>query len=361
MLTEIFERITYQPHRGTATREAAEARKRLETYLKASGVSVKQQAFLSPRTNSWEIMGISLVLALGGLIPNGVVSIVGLFAFWAYFCLWNVPWSRFTDKYSSANLIAEKGEGRRTLVIMAHIDTAKPYFLNSPNNVRSFRIFFLITTALAIASVPLAFFWLPGARLVGMFFLIQAGLMYWRERSSDYVNGANDNASGVTVATQLFLDLAPRLMNEWQLKLVITGAEEVGAKGAKALLKGGEIPENALILNIDNVGLGKLHYSEGEGMLEYHKSKGRLLDAARSTTGADPVKYRLAFLDTLPFSKAGYDCLTLIRLENGVPPNWHWKTDTPEQVNPDALVGTYVYARALAEKVGVALRAPVED
>jgi hypothetical protein len=47
--------------------------------------------------------------------------------------------------------------------------------------------------------------------------------------------------------------------------------------------------------------------------------------------------YRLVYFDTLPFVRRGYDCLTLIRLEEGVPPNWHWPSDTRTNVDASAL------------------------
>jgi len=348
------------PHRGSATPEAASAREQLSTFLKSHGHKVEEQAFNCPKTYGWELLGMSALLAAGGLWPNGFIALLGLYAFWAYFSGWPLPWSRLVDRHPSANLLATAGEGRRTLVIMAHLDTAKSFILYEPNLVKSFRLNFQVTAAAAILTVPFAFFWTPGARLLGIYFVAQMALLFFRERSADYVNGANDNASGVAVATQLFLDLSPTLMHDWKLMLAITGGEEVGAKGARTLVKSGKVPKNALILNIDSVGAGRLHFAEGEGMLRYLPFKGRLVEAARKLPGAVPVKYKLAYFDTLPFARAKYDCVTLTRLEDGVPVNWHWKTDTPDALDMEALARTYAYARGLAERVGAALRSPTQ-
>jgi hypothetical protein len=119
--------------------------------------------------------------------------------------------------------------------------------------------------------------------------------------------------------------------------------------GAKALLP--HLPTGALVLNLDNVGRGELFYAEGEGMLLFFPYRGPLLEAARKTPGARPVRYRLAYFDTLPLTQRGSSCLTLVRLEGGLPPDWHWPTDTFARLDEGALEGTLVYARSLLEKV----------
>jgi len=151
----------------------------------------------------------------------------------------------------------------------------------------------------------------------------------------------------VAVATALFLEAEPP--PGWRLGLALTGCEEVGALGAKALLP--HLPTGALVLNLDNVGRGELFYAEGEGMLLFFPYRGPLLEAARKTLGARPVRYRLAYFDTLPLTQRGFSCLTLVRLEGGLPPDWHWPTDTFARLDEGALEGTLVYARSLLEKV----------
>ncbi len=250
------------------------------------------------------------------------------------------------DRYASENLVAEAGEGPKTLVLMAHLDTAKSFFPYHPNQVKGFRRSFLASTTLAVLTVPTAFLLPFGARLLGAYFLIYALALLHRELTAPYVNGANDNASGVAVVTQAFLDLARRCPPGWRVMLALTGCEEVGAKGAAALVRNGVIPRDAL--NVDNVGRGALHYVEGEGMLGYFPYRGALLAAARSLPEAAPLAYRLAYFDTLPFVRASFDCLTLIRLEDGVPPNWHWPSDTIEHVDLEAVEDTYRYAMRLA-------------
>jgi hypothetical protein len=352
-MREVMRRLTALPHRASATRWEADARERMAQFVEAEGHVVTRHPFASPRSYGWELLAISLLLAGGGLVPSPWLALVGLVGFWTYFSGWPIPWRRLVDRFPSQNLMAQAGSGARTLVLMAHLDSAKSFFIYHPTQVRGFRRSFLTTTTLAVMTLPASVLWPLGARVLGAYFLVYALLLVHREVTAKHVNGANDNASGAAVATQLFLDLSRTLAPEWRLVLALTGCEEVGAKGATALVRDRLVPPDALVLNVDNVGRGELRYAEGEGMLAYYPFRGALLEAARALPGARPVAYRLAYFDTLPFARAGFECLTLIRLEDGVPPHWHWPSDTLEHVDEGALVGTYDYAWSVAAHLGI--------
>jgi hypothetical protein len=330
------------PHRGSATPLEAEAFRRLRALLEERGLAPAAIPFRGVPSYGWELLFISLLLALTPFSP--LFPLLGALGFFLYFHGIR-PWAFLLDRFPSQNLLAWKGKGERALVLMAHVDTAKTYFLYHPGRVRGFRRAFLVNAGLAFLAPFLAFTAL--AWPLGLYFLLQAALLLHRELSAPYVEGGNDNGSGVAVATALFLEAEPP--PGWRLGLALTGCEEVGALGAKALLP--HLPTGALVLNLDNVGRGELFYAEGEGMLLFFPYRGPLLEAARKTPGARPVRYRLAYFDTLPLTQRGFSCLTLVRLEGGLPPDWHWPTDTFARLDEGALEGTLVYARSLLEKV----------
>ncbi|RIH88945.1 Peptidase family M28 [Calidithermus roseus] len=313
----------------------------LRGWLEARGHTVQSQPFKAPRSYGWELMLVSLLLALGGLLELWWLALLGAYAFWAHFGGGWAPWASLFDRHPSQNLISQAGTGDKTLVLMAHYDSAKTWFIYDPRRVRGFRANFLLNATLAFAS-PLAALLPWSGRLIGLYFLVQAGLLLWRELTAPYVGGANDNASGVAVAAGLFEQLARQVPPGWRVMLALTGCEEVGTKGALALARSGQVPRDALILNIDNVGRGALFYAVGEGMLGYRPYSGKLLEAARSLPGAQPLEYRLAYFDTRAFPE--HACLSLIRLENGVIPNWHWPSDTAAQVRWEDVEQTRDYA-----------------
>lgn len=86
-------------------------------------------------------------------------------------------------------------------------------------------------------------------------------------------------------------------------------------------------------------------------MLVYHAYRGTLRERAAALPGARPLEYRLAFFDTRPFAARGIPCLTLIRLENGLPPNWHWPTDQAEGVDWSQVEETLDYALRLVQQL----------
>lgn len=351
----LWEELVSPPHRGTGSRREREAAELLAGYLRRAGYEPEVQTFAAPASWGPEVLFISLLLGLGALFGWWWLALLGSLAFWAYFSGWPRPWERLFTRARSQNVLASAGAGERTLVLMAHYDSAKTYFAYDPRRVRGFRANFLLNAALALLA-PLAAWWGGWAGwLLGAYFLAQAGLLAWRELSAPYVNGANDNASGVAVATQLFLDLAAEPPPGWRLQLALTGAEETGANGAAELLRSGHLPADALVLNIDNVGKGELFYAAGEGMLGFTRYRGPLLQAAKKVGGAQPLVYRLAYFDTWPLARRGVAALTLITLEGGVPANWHWPSDVPENVDWETVEQTHDWARQL---LGLVLALP---
>lgn len=351
-MRQLFQMLTDLPHRGSATALEAQAAEILKAYLEGRGYKVETQRFKAPRSYGPELIFISSLLAFGALLVWWPLALLGTYGFWTYFSGGSSFWSHFFNRYDSQNLLSRAGLGSKTLVLMAHYDTAKTFFLYHPRQVKRFRLNFLLNTALALITPFLVLIAPGGARVVGLYFLLQAVLLIHREYTAPYVNGANDNASGVVVAIDLFERLAPGLSG-WQVILALTGAEEVGAKGAEYLAHSGQIPPDALVLNLDNIGRGALFYATGEGMLTYRSYTGSLIKKARQISGAEPIEYRLAYFDTRPFAARGYSCLTLIRLQDGLPPHWHWPSDTPANVDSLALEHTLEYARTLLQSLGV--------
>nr|WP_038058715.1 M28 family peptidase [Thermus amyloliquefaciens] len=335
-------RLLELPHRGSATALEAQAFQRLKGFLEDQGIAFQEIPFRGVRSYGPELLAISLLLGLAPVSP--VFPLLGALGFFLYFN-GHRPWGFLLDRHPSQDLLAWKGHGEKALVLMAHVDTAKTFFLYHPRRVRHFRANFLLNALLALLAPLLAL--TPLKWPVGLYFLTQAALLLHRELKAPYVEGGNDNGSGVAVATALFLETEPP--EGWRLGLALTGCEEVGALGAKALLP--HLPPGALVLNLDNVGRGELFYAEGEGMLLYFPYRGALLEAARRTPGARPLRYRLAYFDTLPLAQRDLPCLTLIRLQEGVPPDWHWPTDTFARLEEAALQHTLDHARSLLQRV----------
>jgi hypothetical protein len=383
-LRNLIEALCAFGHRGSTSKQERQAADWLSLELTGQGYSVRHQSVIAPRSYSWAIVGISLLLAFGlvvvrdGLWFGLVLTLLGSSWFHCHFNLIEHPFDWLMPKGQSQNIIAQisgssgyaveiadeqgvvaqtrsKGNERHNIVLMAHYDSAKSAFLYDPGRVQSFRQVFLVNAVLAYAAPLVALINLFTqsdifSLLLAVFFAINAVLFFLREQQDVFVEGANDNASGVAAAIEAASRLGASLGADFdgRITLVLTGAEEVGAYGARNYFASEDFDQNTLVVNFDNLGKGDLHAAIGEGMLQYHPYQQRVRwlvqDMQQSGAAAAPLAYRLAYFDTLPFARAAIPCLSLIALEDGLPPNWHWPSDTVENIETQPIEAAVDYA-----------------
>jgi len=343
----VFKRLLELPHRGSASPQESYARKLIGEFLEQEGVPFRLQEFSCPKSYGWELMAMSGILGIGGLIPSVFFAVLGAVWFFLYFTGFGTPWDPLFHRSKSANLIAETGKGNRNLILLAHLDSAKSAFYFHPRWVRFFRVQFLLHGGLVLIVCGSTLLQLvPIARIAGILFLLEAILWIHREFTYSYVPGINDNLSGVISALELFFLLRDNPLPGVRVTLLLTGGEEVGMKGARAYLRENPPLPNTVVLNLDNVGAGTLYAIQGEGMLITTPYPGIL--AQSLAPRSFPCKiYRLAYFDALPFARRGYETLTLVRLKDGIPPNWHWMSDTFENLEEGAIVDTIERAERL--------------
>ncbi|TDB38013.1 MAG: M28 family peptidase [Actinobacteria bacterium] len=135
-----------------------------------------------------------------------------------------------------------------------------------------------------------------------------------------------------------------RALTEKEVWFVATGAEEVGTCGMQAFLKEYEEDlRDALIINLDNIGAGALHWVTSEGMARRYHCDRRLASSAKRVAREEdlPVRgrdYRGLSTDATPALARGFKAMSVMAFDiNGRLPNWHWRTDTTDNVNPENL------------------------
>lgn len=133
-----------------------------------------------------------------------------------------------------------------------------------------------------------------------------------------------------------------RELQDKEVWFVATGAEEVGTYGMRAFLaEYGKDLEDAVIINIDNVGAGALYWVTAEGMARRYKSDRRLVNLARRVSRernllVRPRAYRGLSTDATAALARGYRAMSVMAFDiSGRIPNWHWHTDTTENVSPE--------------------------
>jgi hypothetical protein len=108
----------------------------------------------------------------------------------------------------------------------------------------------------------------------------------------------------------------------------------------KAFLKEhGPDLRDAFIINIDNVGTGSVSYVDSEGMAKRYRSDRRIVSAARRAVSENGLAirsrpYKGLSTDATPALARGFRAMSVMAFDiNGRLPNWHWATDTVENVD----------------------------
>jgi hypothetical protein len=374
----ILEQLAQFPHRGATTPEERQAAECLKKLLAENQIPAALETFKATSSYSWEVILISLTMIAGIVISpwlSRLATALALLGFWSYirhFDGRSTVFTPFIHKKNSRNVVAQiagSRESSRNIILMAHYDTARASAVFAPKVVKNFRQTFLFNTAIAIGTIIWAFlgeYW-------GSFgwFKVICGLMVLnhltnviihihREIAHRFVPGINDNGSGVAAIFEVLEKLKEYQLGS-NLWIIFSGCEEAGIQGAKAFLKEhqSELPvANTFLINLDNIGKGRLHYVTGEGMLLYHNYDENLasicadLGKLPEYSTIRPLKYRRAYFDALAFAQNEYSCTTLIALdENGVIPNWHWYSDTLANIDFSSLERAVSFTTDLIKRI----------
>lgn len=354
-----------QPHRGSGTGEEAQAAHRLEGWLVEHGYRVERIAFRAPADTLFRGSAAVMGIMAAGLVVGHVLP-------WALALPWlaAVPlWGEIMGAPVNLDLLLPR-RGSQTLfatsdsapargpaiLLSAHYDTQRAALLFEPGRERRLRASFalayaamgfaLVLSLLAslVVSTPIL---LAAQVLVAAALLATGGWFLASAHGRPFVNGANDNGSGVALLLSAAERLHQRPLAGVRLCLALTGAEEVGERGMAALLAARNRalgPQSTVVINLDNLGSGALQDLGGEGLLlpyAYDPSLRRTLRMTLHRLGmAEPRHDGRLILptDALPALWRGYRSITLLSMgPDGRIPHYHWPTDTLAAVDLELL------------------------
>lgn len=375
----LLEQLTAFPHRGAASKSNAKAGEIITKELQEAGFSVDFHSFRTPPTYLpiiyWMIGG--LIFGLLTIPWLGWASVL-LVAFFAINGLLFFDWRPSVFLFlpplvTVKNIIGRYSvpNAKRTIVLMAHYDSAPVSSLYSRQSKDGFRNSIrasMVLMALAVPIVGLSYhlpdnlYLLVIRILLALYFVGQAVLGtagFWQK---GYTNGASDNATGVVAALKTAEYLKTRLKNT-AIEVVLTNAEEVGMMGSYHYwksLKHKRVPESLLyLINFDTLGSGQLKVITQTGsmtLIEYDnmvtKTALHLLQNDRHFSEVRTGSWHTADFDSAWFVRAGIPCVTLSALdENGLMPHIHRPEDTLDHVDTQPML----LAIDLAEAIAVAL------
>ena len=371
-IRELSQVIGPRPSTGEGERKAADY---VAAQLEKFGYLVKQEAFRSPDSFSQVYIPV-YTLAIMGFVADalGSLAFALLLTGVAFVCFVGENTtalklvSAVIPKAKSMNVVgrlAPRELPRRRLVLVAHLDSTRSGLMWHPRLVKSFRATFLaLTLCLAILPILIVLevatgkrFFFPAAIPFVIYIAYALFLLIHRELFYRHVPGANDNASGVGVMLTLAEVMALDAPAETEVLVVATGCEEAGMVGMQSFLRRHrEELARSWIINIDNVGAGNVTYTTREGMLVPHRTGRELSETAAKVASLPGIvvsgePFRVMSNDSEPALLRGLEAIMVIATADGVPVNWHWKTDTFENIDPDSVDMAYRFVEQVVRRL----------
>jgi Peptidase family M28 len=345
------------PRRPTSKAERAAAelmRERLED----AGIPARLESFQGFSTFAAPlavILGLALAPALlpaRRRRPRSLLALAAAAGLVSEGGLVRTPLSTLLSRQPSQNVVAEiepEEPPRRTVCLVCHLDSSRSGLIFHPRLVRFLNpaLRALSAACLAQAAEPLLGGSRPGRRALAATraaLALAAALLIERELRGQDVPGANDNASGVAVVARLGLEHVAKPLRHTRLVLLMTGCEEAGLLGSQAFLRSRDTAGWQFV-NFDNVGgRSTLRYVQREGVgIRWDADSGLIgvaerIRSERPELGLAPSDGPIGLTyDVSAVLARGGRGITFVAGDNGVIPNYHWPTDTTENVDPDSL------------------------
>jgi hypothetical protein len=286
---------------------------------------------------------------------------------------------RLLPKRTTANVVAEVGErdARRTVIVVSHHDAAHPGLVFHPELPRSIGRRFPRLLERANTTPPTLWAAAAGPLLVGVGALL--GIRAVRRAGTilslgnalamvdigvrDAVPGANDNLSGVAALLSLAHALSAAPPEDVRVILLSTGSEESFSEGMEAFARRhfhSLKREATHVICLDTLGSPHLVLLEGEGMLgirEYTKDFLRLIRECADELGIflwPKLRFRNA-TDGLTALRLGFTAAMIGSVDRyKFPSNYHWPTDTPENVHYRSVADAARLCSAVIARLGQA-------
>lgn len=307
-------------------------------------------------------------LPFGKWIAGFLMLLCGLSMYHLYA---NIPpffdkWLNRWDSWNVIGQVAPAGAPKRRIYLLGHLDANKQRFLLPTPNPRLLKPSQTLSILIP-AFVGLTFwgetlfgwnlFW---AQAATMAFLAVSIAMLLYDETQPTVEGANDNASAVSILLGVAETVKEQPLQNSELILLFTGCEEVGHHGLKDYLQRYRpAAENAYWIDLELVGAGNICYATRHGVtyLTEYTPGPEILDLARQTAQEHPDlnvtgREMLILEEVATLRHAGHNALCIMGYDpQGYLPLWHRLTDRLENLEPATLQRAAHFTWELIQKI----------
>ena len=309
-----------------------------------------------------------------------LMTLVALLSFWGELRGRPRLLQRLLLKRITGNMVARQRnqEARAQIILVAHADVAtssvlflpwfKRFTLRREAHGRGLHPGSLVVVAAGAQAVAATLLWDAGRLgvvplvVIGAACIVHAGLLllavdWWR---SPPVEGAIDNGSGMSVVLAAAEALSEDPLDHCELWVVSSGAREPDAEGMQGFVRQFDHllePDRTFVINVDDVGQGRLHVVVAEGRWERLAYRPTLPALAEQLAAEEPFT-SIAQVDVVgttdagPPTRAGYRAVTLTSLVDGSRPEiLHTHQDTLDAIDPASLAQALDFTLALCRSV----------
>lgn len=318
--------------------------------------NVTEERVMTP--NSWSY---ALLLPVGAALAGNFlhrwlrwlgasISLGAAYSFYTTITGRKQPILAVVPKSESGTLvvkIAPKGEVKRRVVLIGHTDSNRDRFTFSGKMKRALRPLTLSVLVSLVANGAAQLFGWKGLRGLSTAQLALSFGMFTLDNVGQFVPGANDNASAVACLLGIGGHLSKEPLENTEVWLAFTAAEEVGLLGTHGLLDNHrEELADAYFIDFEMVGSGDIAYvtdHSGFTLFGNYQPDDESLALAVETAREHPeLGVRGAPVTILEEVAAlhsrGFRGLCIVGVgEDGWLENWHQSSDNVANIQPKSL------------------------
>jgi hypothetical protein len=366
--------------RGTGSPEEAAAADYVAGRLTALGLVGDRRSFRAvPSQNSfamaisWVALVAVIIYPLGGSLARWIATGLALATapmLWQTIRTSNNPLRFLLPKVTSQNVLTRinpRGVIKRHAVLLAHLDTNRCRKVWASSTVRYLEPLAFLTLSL-LACLGLLFLvgtllggpgwvWWTSLPLAG--YVASAMISLWVDDRTPFSPGAHDNAASVAVALEIAARLISSPLENTQVWLAFTGAEETDHAGLKTLLhEHNAVMKKAAFIGLEGLGSGEIVTLTRQGLCAHYRPDPGLLalagEVAKDNRDLGVHSGQMTMEDEVgTLRRRGYQaiCIAGMDLETHSLPHWHRIDDTVDTISAEVMEKAASFVTALLRKL----------